>query len=128
MTGRYPKRILLVEDHRALQAGLARVLELEPTLEVIGLAESLAQAREFLARSDALDVAIIDLTLPDGDGTELIGVLQEAYPDAAVLVLTASINPVDHARALTAGADEVVSKATPLRKVVDVIRNVRGSR
>jgi DNA-binding NarL/FixJ family response regulator len=128
LTGEHPKRILLVEDHHALQAGLATVLDLEPTLEVVGRAESLAQAREFLARGEALDVAIIDLTLPDGDGTELIGVLQEAYPDAAVLVLTASIDPVDHARALTAGADEVLSKATPLKKVVDAIRNVRGSR
>lgn len=124
MTGPQTKRILLVESHRALQRALATVLDLEPTLEVVGRAESMARAREFITRGEAFDAAVVDLFLPDGDGAELISELQQAYPDALVVVLTSSVDPTDHARAIAAGADGVLSTATPLEDFVSTIKHL----
>ena len=53
------------------------------------------------------DMAILDLGLPDGNGADLIGALREVNPDAAVLVLSASLDPTNLARAKEVGADEI---------------------
>ena len=62
---------MLVEDHIAFRQALAFLLGREPDLEIVAQAGSLAQAREMF--DWRLDVAVVDLTLPDGDGRELIG-------------------------------------------------------
>jgi DNA-binding NarL/FixJ family response regulator len=80
-------RILLVEDHAAFRGALAFLLGREPDLEVVAQAGSLAEAREAL--DGRLDVAVVDLALPDGDGSELIGELHRANPGVSVLVLSA---------------------------------------
>ena len=67
-------RVMLVEDHLAFRQALAFMLMREPDLEVVAQAGSLAQAREMLDRR--LDVAVLDLALPDGDGRDLIGELR----------------------------------------------------
>ena len=65
---------MLVEDHVAFREALALLLTHQSDLEVVAQAGSLAEAREALdGRLDArLDVAVVDLSLPDGDGSELI--------------------------------------------------------
>jgi DNA-binding NarL/FixJ family response regulator len=68
-------RIMLVEDHAAFRQALAALLSQEPALEVVAQAGSLAQARQML--HTPLDVAVLDLSLPDGDGRELIGELRQ---------------------------------------------------
>jgi hypothetical protein len=59
-------RVMLVEDHAAFRQSLASLLGREPDLEVVAQAGSLAQARQMLRTP--LDVAVLDLSLPDGDG------------------------------------------------------------
>jgi DNA-binding NarL/FixJ family response regulator len=68
-------RIMLVEYHAAFRQALAALLSQEPDLEVVAQAGSLAQARQML--DTPLDVAVLDLSLPDGDGRELIGELRQ---------------------------------------------------
>ncbi|MDQ3855610.1 MAG: response regulator transcription factor [Chloroflexota bacterium] len=112
-------RILLVEDHAAVRQSLAFILGLEPDLEVVGQAGTLAEARGQL---EGVDVAVIDLHLPDGNGAELIRELHAASPRARALVLSASQDRRELARAVEAGASGLVHKAAPLDEIVGAIR------
>lgn len=79
-------RVLLVDDHATFREPLAFMFDREAGFEVVAGAGSLAEARRML---DGIDLAVVDLDLPDGDGTELIGELRAANPHGMVLVLTA---------------------------------------
>ncbi len=65
-------RLLLVEDHAAFRGGLAFMLNRHPDLEVAAQCGSLAECRSLGGFAD-IDVALLDLHLPDGNGAELIG-------------------------------------------------------
>jgi DNA-binding NarL/FixJ family response regulator len=82
---------MLVEDHVAFREALAFLLTHQSDLEVVAQAGSLAEAREALdGRLDGrLDVAVVDLGLPDGDGSELIGELRQTNSGILVVVLSA---------------------------------------
>ncbi len=114
-------RILLVEDHAAFREPLSFMFDREPEFTVVGQAGSLAEAREML---DGIDVAVVDLDLPDGNGTELIGELRAANPQATVLVLTASTDRGLHARAVEAGAAGVLHKSARIRDVIEAVRRL----
>jgi DNA-binding NarL/FixJ family response regulator len=103
-------RILLVEDHAAFRGALARLLNRQPDLEVTSQCGSLAECRSLAEDFADIDVALLDLLLPDGDGTELIGVLRGANPRLKVLILTASPEPGLLERMAEAGADRVRDK------------------
>ena len=115
-------RILLVEDHAIFREVLAPTLEQEASFEVVGQAGSLAEARRMLER---VDVAVIDLGLPDGYGGDLIKDLREANPHAQALVLSATLERAEIARAVEAGAAGVVHKTAHLDEVVDALRRLR---
>ncbi|MCC6756267.1 MAG: response regulator transcription factor, partial [Solirubrobacterales bacterium] len=104
MTGA-PIRILLIDDHAVFRQPLTFMLEREPDLTVVAQAGSLQEAREILAaQADSIDLALVDLRLPDGLGIELVRELREVNPEAHSVVLTADTDRVLHARALEAGA------------------------
>jgi DNA-binding NarL/FixJ family response regulator len=90
-----PLKIMLVEDDTAFREALAFVLAKEQELEVVAQAGTLAEARQALdgGLEGGLDVALLDLALPDGDGTELIGELRRSNPAIKVMVLSATIWP-----------------------------------
>ena len=69
-------RVLLVDDHAAFREPLAFMFDQEPDFEVVAQAGSLAEARRVL---DGIDLAVVDLSLPDGNGTELIGELRAVW-------------------------------------------------
>jgi DNA-binding NarL/FixJ family response regulator len=71
-----------------------------------------------------VDLAVVDLNLPDGDGTELIGNLRAASPRAVVLVLTASAERGAYARAVEAGAAGVLNKSSSIKEVIDAARRL----
>jgi PAS domain S-box-containing protein len=114
-------RILLVEDHASFRQAAATVLELETEFTVVGQAGSLAEARQVL---DGVDVAIIDLGLPDGYGGELIKELRTVNPHAIALVLTASIDRVEIARAAEFGAAGILHKSADMDEVVNAVRRL----
>ena len=119
-----PVRILLVEDHALFRSTLALLLGHEPELEVVAQAGSLAEAREAL--DGLFDVAVVDLGLPDGDGSELIGELRQSNPGVSVLVLSATIMPghVDDVR--KAGANAVLTKVETSLTIVEEVRRLAG--
>ena len=117
------RRILLVEDHASFRQTLAFVFDQQPGFEVVAQAGTLAEARRAMDGSEA-DLGVIDLTLPDGEGTELIGELREANPDFAALVLTASLDRMEHARAVEAGAAGVLHKSADVDTILDATRRL----
>jgi DNA-binding NarL/FixJ family response regulator len=118
-------RVLLVDDHSAFREPLAFMFEREPEFEVVGQADSLAEARRVLGIiENEVDLAVVDL--PDGDGTELVGELRAANPRAMVLVLTASINRETHARAVEAGAAGVLDNTSRNREVNEASQPLVG--
>ena len=117
-------RVLLVEDHAAFREALAFLLGREPDLEVGAQAGSLADAREAL--DGHFDVAVVDLGLPDGDGTELIGELRMESPGTSVLVLSATIEPEHLDDLRMAGADAVLAKVESPSVIVEEVRRLAG--
>ncbi len=120
------KRVLLIEDHTLFRESLALLLERRLGLESVE-AGSLSEGRRVLSDPEGIaDFAIVDLDLPDGDGSELIEQLQEAEPGVSILALTADRSPVKRARALEAGADEVLAKETPVEQIIDAVEHFRS--
>jgi DNA-binding NarL/FixJ family response regulator len=117
------QRVLLVEDHASFRQTLAFVFDQEPEFEVTAQAGTLAEARRAMDGLEA-DLGIIDLTLPDGEGTDLIGELREANPDFAALVLTASLDRTEYARAIEAGAAGVLHKSADVDAILDATRRL----
>ncbi len=115
--------IVLVDDHASFRQGVASALESEPGFAVVGQAGSLAEAREMLR---GVDVAIVDLGLPDGYGGELIKDLRAASPHAQALVLSASQDRTEIARAVESGAAGVLHKSASMDEVVEAVRRLRA--
>ena len=118
-------RILLVDDHATVRDALSSTFEGEG-FEVVGQVGSMAEARRLLEEVEQpTDVALIDLGLPDGYGADLIKELRVAHPQALALVLSASLNRANIARAVEAGAAGVLSKTAHLDEVVDGVKRLR---
>jgi DNA-binding NarL/FixJ family response regulator len=88
---------------------------------VVAQAGSVAEAQEKLG---GIDLAVVDLNLPDGDGTSLIGALRAVNPRGMVLVLTATADREAYARAVEAGAAGVLHKTVRIQQVVDAARRL----
>jgi DNA-binding NarL/FixJ family response regulator len=114
-------RVLLVEDQAPVREAIVAEFQPETDFEVVGQAGSVAEARELLARAD---VALLDLGLPDGSGLELIPELRAANPTAHAIVLSASLDPALHARALERGAIAVLDKIAHLGQITEAIRQL----
>jgi DNA-binding NarL/FixJ family response regulator len=119
-------RVMLVEDHTAFRQTLAFLLCHEPDLEVVAQAGSLAEARGTLAEG-RLDVAVLDLVLPDGDGSDLIGELRRRNPGVSIVMLSAAMGPGDLDEAVKAGADAVLDKVESLPTIAYEVRRLGGS-
>ncbi|MDQ3590075.1 MAG: response regulator transcription factor, partial [Actinomycetota bacterium] len=118
-------RILLVDDHASFRQTLAFVFDQQPDYEVVAQAGSLAEARRALeGLENDPDLGVIDLSLPDGEGTELIKDLRGANEDFTALLLTASLDRTDHARAVEAGAAGVVHKSADVDEILDATRRI----
>ncbi len=116
-------RILLVEDHASLRQAVASVIERDEGFSVVGQAGSLSEARQML---DGVDVAIVDLGLPDGFGGELIKDLRAQNRRVQALVLTASLDRAEIARAVESGAAGVLHKSAGTDEIVDAVRRLRA--
>src|SRR3954451_22367843 len=114
-------RVLLVEDHTVVREAIAASFDAQPDFEVAGQAGSLADARWQLGW---IDLAVIDLGLPDGDGADLIAELRKVNPDAHALVLTATLDRANLARAVELGAAAVLDKTARLDAVQEAVRRV----
>ena len=125
MSATKPLRVMLVEDHTAFRQALALLLSSEPDLEVVAQAGSLAEARQALLEG-RLDVAVLDLALPDGDGSDLIGELRRRNPGVSIVVLSAAMGPGDLDEAIEARADAVLDKIESISTIAYEVRRLGG--
>lgn len=119
-------RVLLVDDHASAREPLAFMLNHHDDIEVVATAGSVAESQEALAGGLDLDVAVLDLGLPDGWGTELIGTVHASNPRAVTLVLTSYTDQVVLAQALAAGAAGVLNKSADVDEIVAGIRRLHA--
>jgi DNA-binding NarL/FixJ family response regulator len=118
-------RIIVVDDHDTFRDPLAFMLEREPNLTVVARPRSLSEAKEVLESAElAVDVAIVDLNLPDGSGTDLIKDLRGSQPHAKALVLSAMSEQRYLAEAIEAGAAGVMHKSAPMSDLVEAVRRL----
>lgn len=117
------KRVFLVDDHPLVREWLTNLVNQQPDLIVSGEAEGCGEAlRAILA--DPPDVAIVDISLKDSSGIELVKDLQLHVPKTAVLVLSMHEESHYAERVLRAGARGYIMKRETTRKVISAIRQV----
>ncbi|MEP7309066.1 MAG: response regulator transcription factor [Acidobacteriota bacterium] len=122
-----PLRLMIVDDHRLLRKGIARLLDLEPGMTVIAEAGNGEEAVEQFRRHTP-DVTLMDLELPRMDGIEAITVIRREYPNARMIALTMYQGDEDIHRAVQAGAVAYLLKDTVPEVLIRVIRDVHAGR
>jgi DNA-binding NarL/FixJ family response regulator len=117
------KDVLIVDDHPLLREGLAKLIDEQNDLRVVGSEEEGIAALRRLNATSA-DIAVVDLCLKGTSGIELIKTLKQQYPTMPALVLSMYDEPFYTERALRAGARGYISKREPPEKVLTAIRHV----
>jgi two-component system NarL family response regulator len=125
MAERATIRLLLVDDHPVLRAGLGSLLAIEPDLVVVGQADN-GQAAIDAWPKVRPDVALVDLFMEGIDGVETIRRIREIDPAARVIVLSSSDSREDAGLAIAAGARGFVSKTVGHEEIVAAIREVHA--
>jgi two-component system, NarL family, response regulator NreC len=118
-------RILLVDDHELVRAGLRSRLGAERDVVVVGEADR-AETAVLEARKLQPDLVLLDVLLPRKSGFETIPDLVRAAPNARVLVVSSLTSPSGVRRALSAGAAGYLPKRTSDRDLLAAIRLVAG--
>jgi len=115
-------KILLVDDHVVVRAGVRRLLATEVDASILE-AESSQEALD-LCRRERPDLIVLDLNLTGSSGLELLRRLVQLDKAAKILVLSMHSEPVYAARALQAGARGYISKSAGAEEFVDAVRQV----
>ncbi len=118
-----PTRILVVDDHQVVRAGLVALLESEADIDVIGQASDGAAAIEQY-RELRPDVTLMDLRLPVLSGVEAIREIRRGDPAARILVLTTYDGDEDIHRALDAGARGYLLKDMSRKELLEAIQKI----
>ena len=116
-------RIFLVDDHEIVRRGVAELLTAGGEFDVVGEAGTVEQALARLAGAE-VDVAVLDVRLPDGNGVELCREIRSRYPHVACLMLTSFSDDEALLDAAMAGAQGFVLKQLRGTDIVDAVRTV----
>lgn len=116
-------RILLVDDHPLVRESLKRIVEQQPDLCVCGETDNGGEALELVATTNP-HLVILDLTLKDSHGLELIKNLSDSYPQVLTLVFSMHEETLHAERVIRAGARGYVAKEEPPTRVLQAIRKV----
>lgn len=116
-------RLLLVDDHPVVLGGLEGALGGHKDLEIVARATSVAEARAVL-REIEVDVALVDIRLPDGTGFELLGSATSDREAPAFVLLTTFQAPQYVAAAMRLGARGYLLKTAPTAEIVAAVRRV----
>ncbi|MFL6099599.1 MAG: response regulator [Actinomycetales bacterium] len=114
-------RVMLVDDHQLVRQAVGRAVDSEPDLDVVAQAGTIAEAAALIGL-ERPDVLVVDVSLPDGNGIELVRSTRESLPATGIVVLTMHADDETLLRALEAGASALVLKSSTLDSVVDAVR------
>ena len=120
-----PARILLVDDHELMRQGLTQLITMEGAYAVCGQAEDAGEAVRFL-EANPVDLAIVDISLKDSSGIDLIREIRSRWPKLPVIVLSMFTQSSYVERAFQAGANAYVTKAEVSSTILDAIKQVLG--
>ena len=115
------KRIMVVDDHPIVRQGLALLINREPDMVVCGEAEEAMGAMHVLS-SARPDVLILDISLNETDGIDLLKMLRTTHPTLPVLILSMHDELIYAERALRAGANGYIMKQEATEKVLVAVR------
>jgi DNA-binding NarL/FixJ family response regulator len=116
-----PIRVALVDDHQFIADMLRRALERHPdTFEFVGNAARLAEVGALL-RQDPADVVLVDYSLPDGRGSDVLRIVRRQWPRARMVLFTGHAESDILHEAIAAGADGVLTKDMGVDHILDVI-------
>ncbi len=118
-------RILIVDDHAVVRAGLRMLLSADPELEIVGEAGDGAEALR-MARELAPEVVLMDISMPDMNGIEATRRIKALCPDVAVLALTMHEDDQYFFEMLAAGASGYVPKRAAPNDLISAIRAVKN--
>lgn len=118
-------RVVLVDDHPVMLAGVRGVLERTNDISVVGEAGTGADALSLLT-STAPDVVLLDVGLPDVDGISLLDEIVRRGPGIRVVMLSCQTDETSVRMAVAKGACGYLSKATGPRGIVEAVRSVRS--
>jgi two-component system response regulator DevR len=118
-------RVFLVDDHEVVRGGIAKLIDAEPDLEVIGEAATAKQAVGRIAATSA-DVVVLDVHLPDGSGIDVCREVRSAQPAVQCLIFTAYDDDKAIYAAVLAGAAGYVLKDIRGQNLIESIRRVAG--
>jgi two-component system invasion response regulator UvrY len=118
-------KVLLADDHSIVRAGLRRLVEESGDMEVVAEA---ADGRKAIqqAHKTRPDVAVVDISMPDMDGLEVIRQLQSLYPKLPIIILTMYEEEQYVVRAIEAGAMGYITKRSAPEQLVKAIRKVHA--
>jgi DNA-binding NarL/FixJ family response regulator len=117
------RRVLIVDDHPMTRSGLVHLINHQPDLEVCGEVENAAQALAALNTCKP-DLALVDITLPDKSGLELIKDIKALRPEVPILVVSMHDESLYAERVLRAGARGYITKREGGQKLMQAIRYV----
>ena len=120
-------RVLITDDHAILREGLKQIIGSGLNLIVVGEAESGLQAIQRV-REGGIDVILLDISLPDRNGIEVLKVLKKECPSLAVLMLTMHREDQYAIRAIKAGASGYLNKQSAPAELVNAVREVASGR
>lgn len=116
-------KIVLVDDHEVVRAGLKALIESQGDMTVVGEAGSVEEGVRRVGLDDP-DVVVLDVRLPDGSGVEACRQIRERFPTVRVLMLTSFADEEALMAAILAGASGYVLKRIKTDDLVDDIRKV----
>ncbi len=118
-------RVMIVDDHEVVRAGVSAILAAQPSIEVVAEAGSGAEAIRFY-REHRPDVTLLDLMMPDMDGIATLRAIREEFPDSRFIMLTIHVGDEDIHRALDAGAQAYLLKTTSGEELTSTIQAVHA--
>jgi len=120
-----PTRLLIADDHALVVEGLRRLLE--PMHQVVGVAHSGPEVLELVSR-EAADCLLLDLSMPGGNGLDLIAPIRARRPELRILIVTMFVDKTLAEAALQAGADGFVPKDAGIEELQAAIVEVMAGR
>ena len=117
------KHVMIVDDHPMMRQGLAQLIDNEPDLKVAAEADTGGQGLDIVVKQK-LDLAVLDISLPDKNGLELIKDIRSVKPELPILIISMHDEALYAERVLRAGARGYIMKQEGGKKLLQAIRQV----